>query len=266
MTDYEQFKKNILGLTGIDLNAYKERQMKRRIQTLSQKYGYQNYEDFFQDLKKNSEHRKQFMNYLTINVSEFYRNPAQWQTLETKVIPELLQNRDHTLKIWSAACSTGDEPYTIIMMLKEAFPNVKVQLLATDLDDLVIAYAKEGCYPFKSIQNLPDKYVKKYFTKTEKGMYQISKEVMDCVSFRQHNLLADKYDTNYDLIVCRNVLIYFTEEAKLEVFARFQHSLREHGYLFIGSTEQILQAREMNFETKYSFFYKKESALGKISH
>ena len=259
MTDYGQFKKDILSLTGIDLNAYKERQMKRRIQTLSQKYGFQDYGDFYQDLKKNPEHRKQFLNYLTINVSEFYRNPAQWKTLETEVIPELLQDTKHTLKIWSAACSTGDEPYTIIMMMKEPFPKVKVELLATDLDYLVIAYAKEGCYPKKSIQNLPEKYINKYFTRTANGMYQISKEIMDCVKFRQHNLLSDSYDTNYDLIVCRNVLIYFTEEAKLEVFKRFQHSRREHGYLFIGSTEQILQAMDIHFEPKYSFFYKKES-------
>ena len=90
MTDYEVFKKQILELTGIDLNAYKERQMKRRITTLSLKYGFQTYEEFYQDLKKNAERRKQFLNYLTINVSEFYRNPMQWQTLEEKVITDLI--------------------------------------------------------------------------------------------------------------------------------------------------------------------------------
>lgn len=257
MTDYEQFKKDILELTGIDLNAYKERQMKRRIHTLSTKYGFKTYNDFFQDLKKNAEHRKHFMNYLTINVSEFYRNPQQWEVLESKVIPELLTKNKHALKIWSAACSTGDEPYTIIMIMKEMFPNVKVSLLATDLDDKVIEYAKEGCYAQKSIANLPQKYVQKYFKKEANGMYQLSREIMDCVEFKQHNLLADRYDTNFDLIVCRNVLIYFTEEAKLEVFKRFHSSLRPEGYLFIGSTEQILQARAIHFEPQFSFFYKK---------
>lgn len=255
--DYEQFKKQILDLTGIDLNAYKERQMKRRINTLAGKYGFKDYESFFQDLKRNLEHRKQFMNYLTINVSEFYRNPSQWQTLETKIIPELLKQSYGTLKIWSAACSTGDEPYTIIMLLKEKFPDVKVRLTATDLDDKVIAFAREGCYPKKSISGLPQPYIDRYFTKNPNGTYQISKEIINCVDFRQHNLIADRYDTNYDLIVCRNVLIYFTEEAKLEVFKRFHNSLKPNGYLFIGSTEQILQAREIHFEPMYSFFYKK---------
>ena len=256
--DYEQFKKDILQLTGIDLNAYKERQMRRRISTLCTKYGFSDYHAFYQDLKVNPEHREQFMNYLTINVSEFYRNPMQWQILESKVLPELLQGRK-SLKIWSAACSTGDEPYTRIMILKELFPQVQVKLRATDLDDKVLALAKEGCYPAKSLLNLPKNYVTKYFKKLPDGKYQLSREIMEAVEFQQHNLLADAYDSQYDLIVCRNVLIYFTEEAKLEVFKRFHRSLRPDGYLFIGSTEQILQARTIHFEPQYSFFYKKIS-------
>ena len=257
MSDYEKFKKDVLVLTGIDLSSYKERQMKRRISTLCGKFGFKTLDEFFQDLKKDTEHRKVFMNYLTINVSEFYRNPVQWQTLESKVIPELLSGNKTSLKIWSAACSTGDEPYTIIMVMKELFPKVKVSLLATDLDDKVIDYAKVGCYNYKSISNLPKNYIDKYFKKESNGMYQLSKEIMDCVEFKQHNLLADRYDTNYDLIVCRNVLIYFTEEAKLEVFKKFHSSLRKNGYLFIGSTEQILQAKSINFDPQFSFFYKK---------
>ena len=161
------------------------------------------------------------------------------------------------MKIWSAACSTGDEPYTIVMLMKERFPKAKIRLLATDLDDQVLAWAKQGTYHKKSLEKLPETYQKKYFQKLNGDMYQMSEDVMKCVEFRQHNLLADRYDTNYDLIVCRNVLIYFTEEAKLEVFKRFNDSLRKDGFLFIGSTEQILQARAIHFEPQYSFFYKK---------
>lgn len=257
MTDYEVFKKNILDLTGIDLNSYKERQMKRRLNTLGEKFGFHDYDSFYKDLKVNLDHRKQFMNYLTINVSEFYRNPAQWEVLETKVIPELLKQNKTELKIWSAACSTGDEPYTIVMIMKELFPNVRINLTATDLDDLVIAFAKEGLYSEKSIADLPKKYITKYFKQLPDQTYQISKEIKDCVKFKQHNLLADPYDDHYDLIVCRNVLIYFTEEAKLEVFKKFHQALRPNGYLFIGSTEQLLQARKIGYEPLYSFFYKK---------
>ncbi len=258
MTDYEGFKKNILGLTGIDLNSYKERQMKRRINTLGEKFGFHDYDSFYKDLKVNLEHRKQFMNYLTINVSEFYRNPAQWEILESKVIPELLKQSKAELKIWSAACSTGDEPYTIVMILKELFPNVRINLTATDLDDLVIAFAKEGVYSEKSIANLPKQYISKYFKQLPDHTYQLSRKIIDCVKFKQHNLLADRYDEQYDLIVCRNVLIYFTEQAKIDVFKKFHHALRSGGYLFIGSTEQLLQAREVGYEPQYSFFYRKK--------
>lgn len=258
MTDYEGFKKNILDLTGIDLNSYKERQMKRRINTLGEKFGFHDYDSFYKDLKVNLEHRKQFMNYLTINVSEFYRNPAQWEVLESKVIPELLKQSKAELKIWSAACSTGDEPYTIVMILKELFPNVRINLTATDLDDLVIAFAKEGVYSEKSIANLPKQYISKYFKQLPDHTYQLSREIIDCVKFKQHNLLADRYDEQYDLIVCRNVLIYFTEQAKIDVFKKFHQALRPGGYLFIGSTEQLLQAREVGYEPQYSFFYRKK--------
>lgn len=255
-SDYEKFKDDILRLTGIDLNAYKERQMQRRISTLCAKYGFSNYDQFYQDLKTNTEHRKDFMNYLTINVSEFYRNPQQWKVLESKVFPELLASGKKSLKIWSAACSTGDEPYTIIMILKELFPKVEVKLIATDLDDIVIDFAKDGCYPAKSLAGLPQQYVTKYFQNLN-GKYQISKEIIDAVEFRQHNLLADSYEKQFDLIVCRNVLIYFTEDAKLEVFKKFHDSLKPDGYLFIGSTEQIMQAKAIGFEPQDSFFYKR---------
>jgi chemotaxis protein methyltransferase CheR len=197
------------------------------------------------------------MNYITINVSEFYRNPPQWEVLAHKVIPDLLKQNKSELKIWSAACSTGDEPYTIVMLMKELFPSVRVNITATDLDDLVITYAKEGIYPEKSLIGLPKQYVTKYFKRLPDNTYQISKEVKSAVKFKQHNLLSDSYDTGYDLIVCRNVLIYFTEEAKLEVFRKFNKSLRPEGYLFIGSTEQILQARAVGYEPQNSFFYKK---------
>ncbi len=255
--DYEKFKSDIMKLCGIDLNAYKERQMKRRIQTLSGKFGCKDFASLYQDLKVNENHRKQFMNYLTINVSEFYRNPAQWKVVEKEIIPELLARHNNQLNVWSAACSTGDEPYTIVMTMKELFPKARLNLLATDLDDLVIEYAKEGVYPKKSIVGLPKAYQDKYFTKTSDGMYQIAKEIKDCVKFKQHNLLADRFGRDYDLIFCRNVLIYFTDEAKEETFKKFNQSLRPQGYLFIGSTEQMLNARDINFEPYQSFFYKK---------
>ncbi|MBD5543303.1 MAG: protein-glutamate O-methyltransferase CheR [Lachnospiraceae bacterium] len=252
--DYEYFKGAVFELTQIDLNAYKEKQMKRRIDTLIGKNGITGYEKYIQLLKCNREKFDEFVNYLTINVSEFYRNPEQWELLDKEIFPELIRRFGKNLKIWSAACSTGDEPYSLVMALSKHLPLSQIKIIATDIDKQVIAKAKTGLYSEKSILSVPKELKAKYFTQIGPS-YQISKEIKARVEFRQHNLLKDAFESNCDLIVCRNVLIYFTEEAKEEIFRKFYHSLKPGGSLFIGSTEQIINYKEMNYRRKNSFFY-----------
>ena len=122
LDNYEWFKDRVLTLTKIDLNAYKERQMKRRIDALIDKNSCKTYEEYIRLIQSDASRMKEFVNYLTINVSEFYRNPLQWQVLEEEVIPMLKKQFNGKLKIWSAACSTGDEPYSLVMMLAKHFP------------------------------------------------------------------------------------------------------------------------------------------------
>ena len=254
--DYEQFKKAVYDLTHIDLNCYKEKQMKRRIDTLIAKNSVDGYAKYVELLKTNHEKFDEFVNYLTINVSEFYRNPDQWEYMDKTIIPQLIRDFGPNLKIWSAACSTGDEPYSLVMALSRHLPLNQIKIYATDLDKQVIAKAKAGLYAEKSIAGVPEDLKKKFFTKIGPS-YQISDEVKARVDFHEHNLLKDTYPTDYHLIVCRNVLIYFTEEAKDEVFRKFQKSLIRGGYLFIGSTEQIINHKDVGFERKNSFFYQK---------
>ncbi len=254
--DYEYFKGAVFALTQIDLNAYKEKQMKRRIDTLIGKNGITGYEKYIQLLKENREKFDEFVNYLTINVSEFYRNPEQWELLDKEIFPQLINRFGRNLKIWSAACSTGDEPYSLVMALSRHLPLSQIKIIATDIDKQVIAKAKTGLYSEKSVLSVPRDLKEKYFTKIGPS-YQISKEIKARVEFRQHNLLKDTYEKNCDLIVCRNVLIYFTEEAKEEIFRKFYDSLKKGGSLFIGSTEQIINYKEMNYRRKNSFFYER---------
>lgn len=254
--DYEWFKKAVFDLTKIDLNAYKERQMKRRIDTLIAKNRVDGYDKYVAALKADQNTFDEFVNYLTINVSEFYRNTDQWKLLDQEIFPDLIKRYGKNLKIWSAACSTGDEPYSLVMALSRHLPLNQIKIFATDLDKQVIAKAKAGLYAEKSIAGVPDDLKKKFFTKIGPS-YQISEEVKSRVEFKEHNLLKDTYPTDYHMIVCRNVLIYFTEEAKDEVFRKFQSSLRPGGYLFIGSTEQIINHKEVGFDRKNSFFYQK---------
>ena len=147
-----------------------------------------------------------------------------------------------------------DRPYSLVMALSRHIPLNMIKITATDLDKQVIAKAKVGLYNEKSIASVPDDLRKKYFTQIGQS-YQISDEIKSRVEFREHNLLNNDYAKGYHMIVCRNVLIYFTEEAKDDVFRKFYDSLATGGILFIGSTEQIINYREMGYERKNSFYY-----------
>lgn len=254
--DYEGFKVAILKLTSIDLSAYKEKQMRRRIDTLIRKHEIDGYDSFVEALKSDKELFDEFINYLTINVSEFFRNKEQWELMDQTFLPALIQRFGQNLKIWSAACSTGDEPYSLVMTLSKHLPLNRIRIYATDLDKQVIAQAKVGLYNEKSIAAVPKEFKEKYFTQIGSS-YQISDEIKSRVEFQEHNLLKDAYPKGCHLIVCRNVLIYFTDEAKNEVYAKFYDSLVPDGLLFIGSTEQIMNHKSYGYERKNSFFYEK---------
>ncbi len=255
--DYGKFKSDVYALTKIDLNAYKEKQMKRRIDTLITKHHFKAYSEFVTALKTNPALFEEFVNYLTINVSEFYRNPEQWKYLEEKVIPDLIAKFGHGIRIWSAACSTGDEPYSLVMLLSKFLPLNQIKILATDIDEQVISKAKTGLYKSASLNSLPDEFKQKYFNEITPGTFQISEDIKKCVEFKKHNLLKDDYPRDYHMIVCRNVLIYFTDDAKQDIYKKFNATLVREGMLFVGSTEQITNYREINFTSPKSFFYQK---------
>lgn len=254
--NYEAFKKDVLKLTNIDLNFYKEKQMRRRIDTLATKNGCSDYESFAKLLRTDREKFEQFVNFLTINVSEFYRNPDEWKRMDEIIIPKLIKENGRNLKIWSAACSTGDEPYSLAMAFSRHLPLSNIQILATDIDKQVIQHAQVGLYDEKSIAGVPADLKSKYFTKIGNS-YQISNEIKKCVTFKEHNLLNDKYPQNFDLILCRNVVIYFTDEAKSMIYRSFYQSLKPKGVLFIGSTEQITDYKDIGFERISSFYFEK---------
>ena len=253
---YEEFKVDVLKLTKIDLNFYKEKQMRRRIDTLATKNGAKSYAEFVQMIKTDKEKFEQFVNFLTINVSEFYRNPDQWKLMDEQVIPKIIKEQKRPIKIWSAACSTGDEPYSLAMAFSKHIPLSDIKIMATDIDKQVIEHAKVGLYAEKSIAAVPDDLKKKYFTKIGNS-YQISDDIKKCVTFKEHNLLKDIYPKDYDLILCRNVVIYFTDDAKNMIYRNFYNSLKNHGVLFIGSTEQITNYKDIGFERMSSFYFEK---------
>ncbi|MCU9613706.1 protein-glutamate O-methyltransferase CheR [Caldibacillus lycopersici] len=253
--EYQQFAINIKRKTGIDLMLYKEAQMKRRLISLYQQKGYQSFQEFYDGMINDPKLLALFLDRVTINVTEFFRNPKRWEVLENKIIPMLLSNSKQ-LKIWSAACSSGEEPYTLAILLNKYLSLANIHILATDIDANILEKAKLGIYNERNLVEVPEDIRKQYFHK-EDALYKINEKIKRTVTFQKRDLLKDSFEKNLDLIVCRNVLIYFTEEAKTYLYKKFSESLRPGGVLFVGSTEQIFFPDKYGFEPIDNFFYRK---------
>jgi len=251
------FKKKIALLINLDLSNYKNPQMERRIVSLMNKNNIFNLANYYDLLKKAPNHLKDFTNMLTINVTEFFRDPVTFIELEKIHIPELLQ-KSPRLKIWSSGCSIGAEIYSIAMILDKLGILDRCELIASDFDENVINKAKLGIYSRPEIENLPAEYMN-YFqeidTKTEK--FQIDSKLTSKVIFQRQDLLDSKFESDFDLILCRNVVIYFTETAKEILYKKIYDSLKPGGILFIGSTERINNHKAIGFNLRTSFFYDK---------
>lgn len=255
--EYAEFKQRVGTLIGIDLSNYKSQQMDRRINSFMSIWGVTNYDEYYDLLNRDSKVLNDFINKLTINVSEFFRNAERFEELQQQILPELLK-RQVNVRIWSAGCSDGSEPYSIAIIVKELGVEKRVQIIASDIDRQIIKKAKEGLYAPNEVKSLPPGLLAKYFTlEPDSNKYRLSDSVKKMVDFRIQNLLTDAFETNLDLIVCRNVVIYFTEEAKNNLYNRFIHSLRPGGYILVGGTEPILQYRQFGLEHVISSFYRK---------
>ncbi|WP_105980434.1 CheR family methyltransferase [Bacillus paralicheniformis] len=254
MDNYSFFVDKWKKITGVDLALYKEAQMKRRLTSLYEKKGYGDFREFALALEKNEALLQETLDRMTINVSEFYRNYKRWEVLEKTILPLLKPAK--TLKVWSAACSTGEEPYTLSMILSRQKGLSDYQIIATDIDDKVLAKAKEGVYQERSLQEVPKEIKELYFTQ-DGNRFAVKDEIKKNIRFQKHNLLADAYEKDFDIILCRNVLIYFTEEAKEKIYHKFSGSLKNNGVLFVGSTEQIFNPEKYGFQSTDTFFYQK---------
>lgn len=253
--DFSLFIRKVKESTNIDLSLYKEAQMKRRLTTLRMKNGYTTFASFFDAMMKNKALFHEFLDRMTINVSEFWRNANRWEILEQKFIPEMIRGSKR-IKCWSAACSTGEEPYSLAMILANSGVLATSQIIASDLDDGALERAKQAIYIERSLRDVPKPYVQKYFTQDQQS-FKVTEELKRTIEFKKQNLLSDPFDSDYDLIICRNVMIYFTEEAKHLLYHKFAKALKPGGILFVGSTEQIFTPGQYGLESAETFFYRK---------
>ncbi len=251
--DYKQFKRKVLTLTGLDLDVYKQNQMERRLRYLLERHHCQSFHSYFKMIEADPETRQSFMDYITINVSEFFRNPEYFETLGTVILPELLK-RKRVLRIWSAACSYGQEPYSLAILLSELAPFRVHTIIATDIDARSLENTKAGQYSELDVKNVSAERLSRWFTQAD-GTYTIDDRLRSMLTVERHDLLKDPYPANIDLIVCRNVAIYFTDEAKKHLFKSMYQSLVPGGYLFVGGTERIQNAASVGFVSHHTLFY-----------
>ena len=257
--EYLYLKRTVLKLTNINLDSYKSRQMRRRLDMFITRTPARNIVDYGHILEQDKEMLKEFRNFLTINVSEFFRDLSPFEQLRTVILPQLLKNTPR-LNIWSAGCSHGAEPYSIAMILEDIPHCHSYRILATDIDEEVLKRAKTGGpYNPAEVKSIPLTFRRKHFASSN-GDYMISDRIRRKVEFKQQNLLQDKFEQGFDLLVCRNVTIYFTDEAKKELNQKFYHSLKEEGVLFIGGTEVMSLDNTISFKRLGPSFYQKPTA------
>ncbi|MEJ5257109.1 MAG: protein-glutamate O-methyltransferase CheR [Fervidobacterium sp.] len=253
---FEWFVGKIKETMGLDLSGYKPERMKRRIEMLIRKYNCKSYKEYFDLIMKDNKKKDEFLDKLTINVTEFFRNPEKWEELKKTFLPELLKESGARFKAWSAGCSSGEEPYTLAILLEELKAPPTAKVLATDIDMGVLTRAQIGEYEERSMVSTPLEYIQKYFIVRD-GKYIVKPNVKARVQFKRHNLLQDPFEKGLDLIMCRNVVIYFEMEAKDQLYRKFAESLRPGGILFVGNTERIFNYRNLGLEVASPFIYRK---------
>jgi chemotaxis protein methyltransferase CheR len=257
--EFAFLKKRIFRVTRINLDNYKSNQMRRRLDTFIMNANFQNVASYCQAMEQNPEMINKLRDFLTINVSEFFRDSKYFQTLQEDILPILLSKYGR-LSIWSAGCSNGAESYSIAIMLNEISPNIRHRILGTDIDERSLARAVNGGpYRSEDIRNAPAHILDKYFTPCEDG-YKTNDFLRSLITFKQHDMLQEPFDKGFNLVVCRNVVIYFSVEAKNVLYQKFYDSMKDDGVLFIGGTEAMLDASSLGFQMLKTCFYRKVPA------
>lgn len=262
---YAYFLRAVRKLTGVDLTCYRQGQLRRRLEALVQRVGVDGFMEYGRLLEREPARLQELRDYFTINVSEFFRDAPRFAHLEREVLPGLLAARP-SLRVWSAGCSIGAEPYTVAMLLRELTPRGAHRILATDVDRTVLDRARRGDgYAATELRQVTPERLARHFTPAADGKsFAIRPEVKALVQFREHDLLGPPPGDGFDLILCRNVVIYFTDDAKAVLYQRFVDALRPGGVLFVGGTEIVRDADRLGLAVAGASFYRKGAAARRV--
>jgi chemotaxis protein methyltransferase CheR len=261
--EFEAYRNLIYSESGIHFTQTNRSILEGRIKERLRQNGLANAKIYLDLIGINKEELKTFLDAITTNLTRFFRNQPHFDAMEHFVLPELIAVKkpmaDFTMKIWSAGCSTGEEPYTIAMLLNEKLPpNFKFEIVASDLSLKCLMTAKEGFYDKTHVVGIPDSYLKKYFDQNESG-YRVKDTLKSKIRFDYHNLKNASPWKNFDIVFCRNVLIYFDEAAQTSVVNHFWDSMVAKSFLYIGHSESLF-GMNTKFEfvkTQWTTLYKK---------
>ncbi|MCF8380893.1 MAG: protein-glutamate O-methyltransferase CheR [Bacteroidales bacterium] len=255
---------------GFDFSGYREAMLERRIQKRINATGCKHSDEYIEFLLQNPDEFDLLIDVFTINVSRFFRNSLTWEYIRKIIIPNLLNSKikanDSSLRFWSAGCSYGEEPYSLAIILKEILSkedtSYNINIFATDLDKKALERASAGIYGFESLKKVPYGILKKYFT--NKGdQYELDSEIkeMTNISFfdlldKKHLVPPDSIYGGFDIVFCRNVLIYFNIDTQKIIFNKLFKSLKTNGYLVLGDSEMP--------DEDYKYILKRENSCCKI--
>lgn len=241
----------------IDLTGYKRSTLMRRILVRMQRIGVEIYRDYLRCLQQQSDEVRYLLNTIYINFTYFFRDPLVWSYLAEQVIPQAIANKapDQPIRIWSVGCASGEETYSLAMLFIEALGveafQQQVKIYGTDVDPEAIQQAREGCYPAQKVALVPSDVQDLYFERRDEVFYW-RQDFRHSIRFQVHNLLQDPPLPHIDLLVCRNLLIYFTPETQLQALSSLYSSLKDDGFLLLGNVENLVTPSERSLFTSAS--------------
>ena len=243
-------------LSGLDLGQYKLEQVERRTRQWMQRRGIPSVAMLVRLLEKDADARKALVNYLAINTSQFFRDPAVFEALRQRVLPQLVA-RFGRLRIWSAGCSIGAEPYTIAILLDQMGQLGRHEILATDIDGDALEVARQGEYHDMHLMTVPAAVRRRYFTPAGPSTWRLAEAIRGAVSFRRHDLLRDPLPGEFHLVLCRYVLIYLTADGQQALLRRLVSVLPPAGYLVVGGPETVSQPGSLGLVRQEHCIYHK---------
>jgi chemotaxis protein methyltransferase CheR len=253
--EYVSFCTGLQSLTKIDLLQYKRGQMERRIRTFADRRGAGGLGEYLAMLRTKSDELDVFLDRVTINVSQLWRNPEQWRVLQRQVLPELAEAG--RLRAWSAGCSYGAEAYTLAALCRESIPAARATITGTDIDRRMVERARDGVFSLEDARTAPPRSLERWFERHEDAWHARA-ELKALTRFEAGDLLSMRIPTeSYDLVLCRNTVIYFEQDVRAALHERLANALRPGGCLVVGATERVEGPAAIGLVPTHPFTYRK---------